>query len=85
MVRTFAIALLAASVFTAPAFARSDSHARTRTTITTPAQVVPVRHVVHFKKHKRYHHRYTHVRHFHAGKAVSSAPAIAYGKRGARI
>ena len=87
MLRNIAVALLAATIFTAPALARSGTTFRTtgHATVVAPAGakvVVPAKSVRHIKRHKR-HHRYAHVRHIKS-KALTAAPSILPVKKGAR-
>ena len=89
MLKNIAVALLAATIFTTPALARSGSNALRPTghaTVVAPAGTVkaaPVKFVRHIKKHKRHRH-YAHVRHLKAGKALTAAPGILPAKKGAR-
>lgn len=92
MLRKIAVALLAASVIAAPAFARTGTAgsagkpAAVGATVAAPKAAAPAKVVRHVKKTKR-HRRTAHVRHFHGGKAgvshLSTGPATV-GKRGAR-
>lgn len=84
MLRKIAVALIAASVISAPAFARTGSVAAKPATIgatAVPAKAAaPVKFVRHIKKHKRHRH-VVHVRHIKGGKFVASktlpgAPAL---------
>ena len=91
MLRNIAVALLAATIFTAPALARSGSNALRSTghaTVVAPAGPAkagaPVRFVKHIKKHKRHRH-VAHVRHLKGGKALTAGPALLSTKKGARI
>ena len=91
MLKNIAVALLAATIFTAPALARSGSNALRSTghaTVVAPAGHVkafaPVKFVRHIKKHKRHRHHFAHVRHLNAGKALTAAPGILPAKKGAR-
>jgi hypothetical protein len=83
MLNKFAVALLAATVFTAPVLARSTSVKVTApATIGAPAApakvATPVKVVKHIKKSKRHGHG-SRVKHAKAGKAMTFAPVAKKG------